>query len=77
MQHPSLIILNIKLRRFEAKVEWRPKLQVFDAFRFRDAMHPRWNMRAFMTSTPKLRTPDFFEACCFAMSPHHRKVVKP
>ena len=66
-------LVNRKLKKIGARIEWRPKLRVYDAFRFVDSSAPPYMRASFRVTTPRLRTPDFFEACCFAMSPHHRQ----
>lgn len=64
--------LNKMLRRREVKIEWRPMRGVWDVFRYRDATGPGYNPASFFVSTPKLRTDDWFEVCCFALSPQRR-----
>ena len=61
----------------KSRIEWRPKLLVWDSFRFCDSSAARWDKPALYYTTPKLRTDDFFEACCFALSPLPRPLGAP
>lgn len=68
--------LNNLLRRRGVKIEWRPKLAVWDVFRYCDAIGPSYNPASFAITTPRGRTDDWFEVCCYALSPNLRRAYR-
>jgi len=80
MKHPdprlldrTALNIHMKRRGVGVVIEWRPMRAAWDIFRYCDATSPRYNMPAFKLSTPKIRTDDWFEVCCYALSPQKRK----
>ena len=78
MRHPNPRVLemtsmNKVLKRRGVAIEWRPLLGVWDVFRYCDATAPMWNVAQFMMTTPKGRSDDWFEVCCYALSPKSRR----
>lgn len=54
----------------DVKIEWRPKLRLWDGFRLQDMSG------GFYPQYATLRTGNLFEACCFVLSPHKRPASK-
>ena len=52
------------------RIEWRPRLKTWDAFRFKDQQR-FWNNP--WAQPPKFRTASLLDAATWALSPHSKK----
>jgi len=64
--------LNKRLRR-QVEIKWHPMRRRYSVTRHCDATVPRIHSAAYFASIPCLKTNDWFEVCCYAMSGHRRK----